>query len=124
MRVTTNEFDRIRNQVTINAFAIIDADTCEMVAKIKTTRPCRMRTGMENFSTIVELFRNENGEKIYESAIGKAGGCGYDKSIASQLNALKDLGFATVNSSGGWIDPQVVIVKQLNLNNYRIFSII
>jgi len=84
---TSAQFDRIRNQVTINAFAIICGR--ETVARVRVVRPCRLRTGMERFSALVETWQGGS----YNAAIGRAGGCGYDKVAAAQADAIRQLGF-------------------------------
>ena len=84
---TSAQFDRIRNQVTINAFAIVCNG--ETVARVHVVRPCRLRTGMERFSALVETWQNGT----YNAAIGRAGGCGYDKVASALAEAIRQLGF-------------------------------
>lgn len=121
MEITIKECDKIRKQVTVESFIIVD-EKCDLIAKVKTTRPCYMKTGMEKLTSIIEIFKDKNGNSIYRGAISKAGGCGYDKAMASQLNALKELGFTTTNESGGWIAPDLVIAHGLNLKDWRAFD--
>lgn len=83
---TSAQFDRIRNQVTINAFAIIQGR--ETVARVRVVRPCRLRTGMERFSALVETWQ----DGTYSAAIGRAGGWGYDKAAAALASAINQLG--------------------------------
>lgn len=83
---TASQFDRIRNQVTINAFAIIQGR--ETVARVRIVRPCRLRTGMERFSALVETWQGGQ----YNAAIGRAGGWGYDKAAAALASAINQLG--------------------------------
>jgi hypothetical protein len=55
---------------------------------------------MERFNAVVQLYRNESGGPCYSDAIGRAGGCGYDKIAAALASAINAVGLngSRVNS--------------------------
>ena len=108
---TSTQFDRIRNSVTISAFAIVQGR--ETVARVRIVRPCRLRTGMERFSALVETWQGGQ----YNAAIGRAGGCGYDKAAAACADAIRQLGLDGRKVNSGRQFAAAAIAEGLGLPN-------
>lgn len=108
---TSTQFDRIRNSVTISAFAIVQGR--ETVARVHIVRPCRLRTGMERFSALVETWQGGQ----YNAAIGRAGGWGYDKAAAALASAINQLGLDGRKVNSGRQFAASTIAEGLGLPN-------
>ena len=117
--VTTQQFDRIRNSVTLVSYVIL---TCngERAAQVKIVRPCRMRTGMESFTCLLETYSNGR----HDAVIGKAGGCGYSKTTAAQANAIRAMGFNADKAETGFYNGAEAIAIGLGLaEGWRVIEI-
>lgn len=111
--LTTSYFDKIRNQVTVKAFAIVFNG--KVAAKMQVTRPARLRTGMESFNATLQIFRNASGEYSYSDAAGKAGGCGYDKVAAAMASAINAAGLNAGKAENGREYAPIAIAESLRL---------
>ena len=107
--LTSQQFDRIRNSVTVSAYVILD-NNGNRAAQVKVVRPCRLRTGLESYTCLLETYGN-----AYAAVIGKAGGAGYDKVAAAQASAIRAAGFEPRKADNGRYYAPAAIAAGLGL---------